>query len=250
LTRLDDRDMSMTSPDGSQERRVMTSAVSEPVLHPTAILELRPTQMTLGMREVLRKRKSWAERDPANLEKFLASHMVPVILGPGGRKYLTDHHHLARALHDAGVESVLAHVQADLHKLDFAAFWNIMDYHGWTHPFDAKGRRCDYAELPETIEDMEDDPYRSLAGELRYIGGYAKAAAPFSEFVWADFLRSRIKPKAVKKDFSATLAVALDLAKSDEASYLPGFCAPRAKLAAPPKSKPREPTAKAEPGGK
>jgi hypothetical protein len=231
----------------------MTSAVSEPVLHSTAILELRPTQMTLGMREVLRKRNSWSERDPAGLEKFLASHMAPVILGPGGRKYLTDHHHLVRALHDAGIGSVLAHVLADLHKLDFAAFWNIMDYHGWTHPFDAKGRRCDYDELPETIEDMADDPYRSLAGELRYIGGYAKATAPFSEFVWADFLRSRIKPKAVKKDFSAALAVSLELAKSDEASYLPGFCAPRAKPAraeAPPLGKRRERTAKAGPGGK
>ena len=85
-----------------------------------------------------------------------------------------------------------------------------MGYHGWTHPFDAKGRRRDYADLPATIEDMQDDPYRSLAGELRNIGGFAKDSTPYSEFVWADFLRLRIKPRAVKSDFPAALGVALD----------------------------------------
>ena len=49
-----------------------------------------------------------------------------------------------------------------------------MDFHGWTHPFDGKGRRRAYADLPKTVAAMEDDPYRSLAGELRYIGGFAK----------------------------------------------------------------------------
>jgi hypothetical protein len=204
----------------------------EPVLHATPLIELRPTQMTLGMREVVMKQASWKERDSKDLEKFLGSHMVPVIVGPGQQKYLIDHHHLARALHEIGVKSVFVTVVTDLHKLEVATFWNMMDYHGWTHPFDAKGRRCDYAELPATVEDMHDDPYRSLAGELRRIGGFAKDSTPYSEFVWADFLRLRIKPKAVKQDFSGTLAVALDMARSEEASYLPGWCAPHAKAAA------------------
>jgi hypothetical protein len=76
---------------------------------------------------------------------------------------------------------------------------------------------------------MKDDPYRSLAGELRNIGGYAKDSTPFSEFVWADFLRRRIKPKQVRKDFSRALGAALEFAKSDDASYLPGWCAPHVK---------------------
>ena len=61
---------------------------------------------------------------------------------------------------------------------------------------------------------MEDDPYRSLAGELRAIGGFAKDSSPFSEFLWADFLRPRIKPKAIKADFEGALAKALVMAKS------------------------------------
>ena len=75
---------------------------------------------------------------------------------------------------------------------------------------------------------MEDDPYRSLAGELRNIGGFAKDSTPFSEFLWADFLRPRIKTKAIKADFDAALREALTLSKTGDADYLPGWCGPHA----------------------
>ena len=88
------------------------------------------------------------------------------------------------------------------------------------------GHRCPYADLPRNIKGLKNDPYRSLAGELRNIGGFAKDSTPFSEFLWADFLRGRIKAKAIKADFSAALAEAMRLAKSGEADYLPGWCGP------------------------
>ncbi len=222
----------------------MSMHIPEPILHATPVLSLRPTQMTVGMREVGVKRKSWREHQSKELEKFLGSHMVPVIVGPGSERYLIDHHHLARALHDEGVDNVFVTIVADFHKLDSASFWNMMDYHGWTHPFDGKGRRCDYSDLPKTIKGLEDDPYRSLAGELRGLGGFAKDATPYSEFVWADFLRRRIKPKAIKQNFDRALKAALELAKSEDAAYLPGWCAPH-NVAAAPQPKPKiEPKAK------
>ena len=73
---------------------------------------------------------------------------------------------------------------------------------------------------------MQDDPFRSLAGDLRRSGGYAKDEAPFSEFIWADFLRRRLKRKAVEKDFTTALGDALVLAKGEAANYLPGWCGP------------------------
>ena len=206
----------------------MNYRIHEPSLHATPVLDLRPTQMTLGMSEVSRKRSSWKAQGAKALAGFLAHHMVPVVVGPGGRRYLIDHHHLARALHDEGVDSVFVTIVADFGRLDADAFWNIMDFHGWTHPFDGKGRRRAYADLPKTVATMTDDPYRSLAGELRYIGGFAKDTTPFSEFVWADFLRRRIKPKDLRKSFAAAAEKALALAKSEEANYLPGWCAPHA----------------------
>ena len=102
-----------------------------------------------------------------------------------------------------------------------------MDFHGWTHPYDGRGRRRPFSDLPRTVKSMEDDPYRSLAGELRTIGGFAKDSTPFSEFLWADFLRPRIKLKAIKADFNAALARALALSKTPDADYLPGWCGPK-----------------------
>jgi hypothetical protein len=198
----------------------------DPVLHSTPILSLRPTQMTLGMHEVYQKRDAWKQKASRDLAKFLASHMVPVIIGLEKEYYLIDHHHLARALYEEGVNSVFVAVVADLSRLPPDHFWNMMDFHGWTHPYDSKGRRQPYSELPKTIKGMEDDPYRSLAGELRNSGGFAKDSTPFSEFLWADFLRRNIKAKAIRADFKAAMTDALALAKSGDADYLPGWSGP------------------------
>jgi hypothetical protein len=202
-------------------------SIREPILHPVPIVDLRPTQITVGMREVEAKRLAWRTklgRDTDKAGEFLGAHAVPVIQGPKDRRYVIDHHHLCRALHEEGQETVLVNVVADLGALEPEAFWFNLDCRGWTHPFDADGKRRSYEDVPKSIADLVDDPYRSLAGELRFAGGYAKDTTPFSEFLWADFLRRRIKPKIIAADFEAAIAQALGLAKSQEASYLPGWC--------------------------
>lgn len=72
-------------------------------------------------------------------------------------------------------------VVGDLSRLDKEAFWIFLDRRGWTHPFDEKGRRRGYDDVPTSIGDLVDDPYRSLAGALRKAGGFAKDTTPFSE---------------------------------------------------------------------
>ena len=198
----------------------------EPLLRPTPIAELRPTQITVGMREVRAKRQAWRERGDGDGADFLGRHMIPTVLGPKGRHYVIDNHHLARALHAEGVESVLTRVAADLSDLSKAAFWIFLDNRAWCHPYDAKGRRVGFEDIPGSIDKLEDDPYRSLGGELRHAGGFAKDLTPYSEFLWADFLRRRIKPKAVEKDFASALRRALALARSKDAAFLPGWCGP------------------------
>ena len=200
--------------------------VREPTVTPVPIADLRPTQITVGFHEVEEKRKAWRERSAEKGSAYLGRHMIPVILGPKGRYYVTDHHHMARAMHDEGVKDVLIDVIADLRTLDKASFWVVMDCRGWCHPYDAEGVRKDFAAIPTSITDLVDDPFRSLAGELRRAGGFAKDVTPFSEFLWADFLRRRIKRKAVDGDFETALANALNLAKSMDANYLPGWCGP------------------------
>ena len=205
----------------------MTYVVREPVLLPTPIAALRPTQMTVGMREVIAKRKAWRAHDPKKRVEFLRHHMIPVILGPGKQHFVIDHHHLARALYDEGQKDVFVIIVSDLHKLDEGAFWTVLDFRAWTHPYDARGKRRDFADLPKSVKGLKDDPFRSLAGELRLLGGYAKDTTPFSEFLWGDFLRRRIKAKALENNFDSTLEKALALAKSPDADYLLGWCGPR-----------------------
>ncbi len=107
-----------------------------------------------------------------------------------------------------------------------AAFWVVCEHRNWAHPYDSEGRRRSIELMPKRIERLEDDPYRSLAGELRRLGGFAKDVTPYSEFLWADFLRRRIGRKLVDADFEKALKKALKLAKGQEASYLAGWCGP------------------------
>ncbi len=210
-----------------QENGEMTMpSVREPLLNPVPITELRPTQITVGMREVKAKRKRWREEGDTKGAEFLGKHMIPVILGPKQRHYVIDHHHLTLALHEEGVKDILVTVVANLSKLEKDAFWVVLDNRSWMHPFDDQGRRRDYADIPKAVTDLVDDPFRSLAGELRLAGGYAKDTTPFSEFLWADFLRRRMKRQNVEKDFDAALEAALQLAKGTDSNYLPGWCGP------------------------
>ena len=201
-------------------------AVRDPILKPVDIADLRPTQITVGMREVKAKQKGWREKKGKKGGEFLGKHMIPVILGPNDRHYVIDHHHLARALHEEGVKNVLVTVVANLSMVDRDTFWTVLDNRSWMHPFDDKGRRRDYKDIPKSVRDLVDDPFRSLAGELRRAGGFAKDTTPFSEFLWADFLRRRIKRKLVELDFDRAIITAMKFAKSQEAIFLPGWCGP------------------------
>jgi hypothetical protein len=202
------------------------SNVREPLIQPIPILSLRPTQMTVGMREVKEKRKRWREQKKKKQAELLGKHMIPVVRGPDKRYYVVDHHHLARALHDEGVTDILVTVIGDLGMVEREAFWGVMDNKRWVYPYDAKGERRHFKDLPKSINDLKDDPFRSLAGELRRAGGFAKDTTPFSEFLWADFLRRKISNKVVKDNFEKAMELSLSAARSKDAVYLPGWCGP------------------------
>ena len=202
------------------------SNVREPMIQPIPILSLRPTQMTVGMREVKEKRKRFREQKKKKQQETIGKHMIPVVRGPDERYYVVDHHHLARALHEEGVNDILVTVIGDLSMVERDAFWGVMDNKRWVYPYDAKGERRHFKDLPKSITELKDDPFRSLAGELRRAGGFAKDTTPFSEFLWADFLRRKISNKIAEDNFAKVMEKSLALAKSPEAIYLPGWCGP------------------------
>src|SRR5215468_3748809 len=101
-----------------------------------------------------------------------------------------------------------------------------MDNKRWVYPYDAKGERRHFKDIPKSVADLKDDPFRSLAGELRRLGGFAKDTTPFSEFLWADYLRRRMRRKLVVDNFEEALEQAMQLAKAQGADHLPGWCGP------------------------
>jgi hypothetical protein len=192
-------------------------------LKTVSIAGLAPTQMTVGMHEVDFKRRRWREENCRRAASYLGSHRIPLILGPDSRRYIIDHHHLVRALHDEGVIEVPASIVADLSTLGFDKFWCTLETRRYTHPFDDEGRRRSYDDMPKTVFDLIDDPWRSLTGALKRAGGYIKDKALFSEFQWADFLRRRIARETIECDFDAALVLAIELARNREAMSLPGW---------------------------
>jgi hypothetical protein len=196
--------------------------------HPSVeakIKDLRPTQMAVGYEEVQLKRKEWEERTPKEAKQFLRDHRFPAIRGPGKHYYIIDHHHLGRALLEAKVETARIAVLRDLSHLEPDEFWIVMDHHQWTHPYDENGKRRDFADMPTKLKRLPNDPYRSLAAEVRRAGEYPKDTTPFSEFLWADFFRRRIPSTTLLDDPQAALDRAEKLARKREASHLPDWSA-------------------------
>jgi hypothetical protein len=188
-----------------------------------AIAKLRPTQLTVGYREVAAKRAAWDALTKAARKQFLDGHVVPVVLGPNQRRYVVDHHHLARALADDGQDTVLVGQLADFSVLSKPEFWLVMQHRRWVYPFDANGERQPFEALPKTIAQLVDDPWRSLAAAVRDAGGYAKENEPFAEFLWADFLRRRVDPILLAGDFKEAIKAALKQVHTSAAEHLPGW---------------------------
>ena len=190
-----------------------------------AVKALRPTQIAVGKLLVKAKRKGLVERErkPQELVDFILANPIRVISGPLERHYIVDHHHLGLALLKAGFKTAPVEVLADLSKLSIPEFWKAMEGKQWIHPFNGKGKERKISNIPKKLVDMEDDPYRSLAGFVRQEGGFTKTQTPYMEFQWADYFRPLISLKAVKADFDGAVRNAKKLALAPEAAKLPGY---------------------------
>ena len=194
------------------------------------LAELHPTQISVGLAEVVAKRAEWAQLKGKARAHLLAAHWFPAVKGPGGRFYIVDHHHLGLALQQEQQSQVWLMQLDDFSELKGEAFWRLMEFHRWAHPYDERGRRRAYADIPDEVGGLRDDPYRSLAGLVRGAGGFAKDAEPFAEFVWADYFRSlpalRKLAKAEGGEMPpALLHRAMQLAREPAARHLPGWSA-------------------------
>ena len=96
---------------------------------------------------------------------------------------------------------------------------------GWLYLYD--GRGCgprDAADLPSSLLDLEDDPYRSLVWKLKKEGFIKpQAQIPYHEFRWGAWLRSRPLPPFSSRRLEPAMTPARRLVCSKASSGMAGW---------------------------
>jgi hypothetical protein len=188
-------------------------------------LDLRlvwPTQFETGHRAVGYRQNRLSTKDKQKLEKYLSRRPFPVIIGPE-QVYVGDRQHLGRALLLNGITVARYEIEQDWRTLDQDAFEVRMVVEDRVRLKDALGRTRLFDELPQSLLDLKDDPYRSLAYFVRKAGGFRKCSTQFSEFAWADFFRQHIDVGTTDEQFYAAVGHGINWAHSDYAQHLPGY---------------------------
>ncbi len=184
---------------------------------------IRPTQFTLGLREVAHKEAKLSAKSPSDLRGYIKEHPIEGVLGLGGEFYATDGHHFGRAALNLGIKKVCVKILKDYSHLELPEFWQKLEQKGFTYLF-AHGRGpLPPFLLPRNLQQMTDDPYRSLASYLRRAGGFHKSKIHFAEFFWADFFRKYVNIGETDADFTQAVDIAYVFAKSELATGLPGY---------------------------
>ena len=98
---------------------------------------------------------------------------------------------------------------------------------------DQNGNPIKPNDLPTSVKDLRNDPFRSLAGAVRESCGFEKgdkssSGEDYLEFQWADYLRAHwaqtgIATKDIDTNFDSATDAALHLAAEKDAASLPGY---------------------------
>lgn len=191
------------------------------------VRELRPLQGAIGLDEVESKAAK-IEDKPKKAMRALAADPIKVVHGPGGALFITDHHHGADAWRLAGHPNALCEIVARPAFESEADFWQGLTQDRLVRLADENGKPLQPSQLPASLVQLPDDPYRSLAWRLRKAGGFCRSEMEqkeFAEFIWADWMRAQPKlpAAAVSADEKSMVKTALSLALSPAAKALPGY---------------------------
>lgn len=192
------------------------------------VRQLHPTQLALGWREVVAKKKLIETKTAAELIAYLKDKDVPIVIGPGGVPYMSDGHHTMRALLESKVpdKTTYGHILANWSAVAPAEFWARMQAKNYVYLKDAEGRGPQPpSTLPVDLYGMQLDPYRGLGWGLLKVGGYdERKDVFFQEFIWGDYFRDKIHwDDRDDAAFARAVKEAVTLAHAPAAGALPGY---------------------------
>ncbi|WP_300455808.1 ParB/Srx family N-terminal domain-containing protein [Accumulibacter sp.] len=149
------------------------------------IKDLHPTQSAVGMGAAACKSgKITAKAKAGKLEDYLLedNRWVPLVRGPGGKFYLTDHHHLSTAVLNADIadkqKKLYAYLLKDWSNMKEDEFWKNMEKDNLTWLKNPQGQQISPKDLPPKISKLQDDPLRTLSAWIRGSCGYVKCNPP------------------------------------------------------------------------
>ena len=210
-------------PSGYQQIPEVSRATE---LFEVPVAALHPTQWCVGLAEVWSRQQDFALKTRESRLSELKRKPVPLVRNVGGQLWMVDRHHRLRALLELDSQSTTwAYVIAELQVDDRVTVLDVLDQRGWLYLFDGRGngpRRP--LELPQSLMDLDDDPYRSLVWKLKQEGLIKpQRQIPYHEFRWGAWLRSRPLPPFSSRHLNPALIPARRLVCSQAASGLPGW---------------------------
>ena len=187
---------------------------------------LRPTQLCIGLAEIRSRIEDFSRDSAEQRRNYLKTKPVPLVRNGAGELWMVDRHHRLRGLMELDPEAtafgyIVEQVESDDRQTTLAA----LQARGWLYLHDGRGLGPQPVNtLPDTLLDLQDDPFRSLVWKLKKEKVILSAARiPFHEFRWGAWLRSRTLPPFHSLRLEPALPAARALARSPAASHLAGW---------------------------
>eukprot|EP00729_Bicosta_minor_P006476 gene6476-256_t len=146
---------------------------SEGTLCTTTADTLRPTQASLGMLLVSCKTSHFNGKSSQKQASYLQDHVIPAVIGPEGTLFITDHHHLSRAVLNSNAPGSTVYVcpQRDFSRLahNLTSFWSLMKKEKLVWMEDNTGAPLSSVkDIPSAVANIKlDDPYRTMSEWVR-----------------------------------------------------------------------------------
>jgi len=165
------------------------------------MVDLHPTQANIGLYQV-EYTKAWLNLIDSgksqifpSINEFLQQKIVPVVIGPEGKLYMVDNHHTMRAIWDyyQGEPNIKVSIKILQNWQDKSDFWTAMQTNNYTY-LGPPGAEINPREIPNSIGDLTDDPYRAAVGMAMQWGFFEKPqgeAKYFYELKWGDCLKKQ-----------------------------------------------------------
>jgi len=190
------------------------------------IARLHPTQMCVGLAEVRSRQVDFSQESSEQRLRYLRTKPIPLVCLDGKHHWMVDRHHRLRGLIEIDPQAeAYGYEVLQLSGLDRQGVLLELHSRGWLYLYDGRGLGpLPPTALPEDLNGLQDDPYRSLVWKLKKEGLIDPAPLiPFHEFRWAAWLRRRPLPPFSSSELEPALPSARTLVRSSAASQLAGW---------------------------